>query len=147
MSFPLISDKKNPLRLAIAQAYYADETSCVKHLLQSAALSRPVTEKIAQRVAKLVEQIRAQRLSIGIDAFLHEYDLSSEEGIALMCLAEALLRIPDSDTIDALLKDKITNADWASHLGQSASFFVNAGTWGLVLTGKLLQSDQKQRFK
>jgi RHH-type proline utilization regulon transcriptional repressor/proline dehydrogenase/delta 1-pyrroline-5-carboxylate dehydrogenase len=143
MSFPLMSVKKHPLRLAIAQAYYADETSCVKHLLESAALPRQVTAKIAERAGKLVEQIRAQRLSKGgLDAFLYEYDLSSEEGIALMCLAEALLRIPDSDTIDALLKDKITNADWASHLGKSSSFFVNASTWGLVLTGKILQSER-----
>lgn len=143
MSVPLISVKKNPLRLAIAQAYYADETTCVKQLLQQAALPRQVIEKISQCAAQLIDQIRKQRLSKGgLDAFLYEYDLSSEEGIALMCLAEALLRIPDSKTIDALLKDKITHADWASHLGQSASFFVNASTWGLVLTGKLLQSDQ-----
>ncbi len=143
MSSPLLSVKKNPLRLAIAQAYYADEAMCVKQLLQQAVLPRHVTEKIAECAAKLVEQIRAKRLSKGgLDAFLYEYDLSSEEGIALMCLAEALLRIPDSDTVDALLKDKITQADWASHLGQSHSFFVNASTWGLVLTGKLLQSEQ-----
>ena len=143
MSHPLISVKKDPLRLAIAKAYYADETICVKHLLQQAALPQEVTEKIAQRAAKLVEQIREQRLSKGgLDAFLYEYDLSSEEGIALMCLAEALLRIPDSDTVDALLKDKITHADWAAHLGKSNSFFVNASTWGLVLTGKLLKSEQ-----
>ena len=132
MSVPLISVKKNPLRLAIAQAYYADETTCVKQLLQQAALPRQVIEKISQCAAQLIEQIRKQRLSKGgLDAFLYEYDLSSEEGIALMCLAEALLRIPDSKTIDALLKDKITHADWASHLGQSTSFFVNASTWGM----------------
>lgn len=143
MSFPLITVKKNPFRCAIAKAYYADETSSVKHLLQQAALPREMTDKIARRAAKWVEQIRAQRLSKGgLDAFLYEYDLSSEEGIALMCLAEALLRIPDSDTVDALLKDKITHADWASHLGQSSSFFVNASTWGLVLTGKLLKSEE-----
>lgn len=148
MSFPLLSVKKNPLRLAIAQAYYADEITCVNDLLQHAALPRQVIEKIVQRAAKLVEQIRAQRLSKGgLDAFLYEYDLSSEEGIALMCLAEALLRIPDSDTIDALLKDKISDADWASHLGQSTSFFVNASTWGLVLTGKLLQSNETGRLR
>lgn len=143
MSFPLITVKKNPFRWAIAKAYYADETSCVKHLLQQAALPREMTDKIERRAAKWVEQIRAQRLSKGgLDAFLYEYDLSSEEGIALMCLAEALLRIPDSGTVDALLKDKITHADWASHLGQSSSFFVNASTWGLVLTGKLLKSEE-----
>ena len=145
MSIPLISVKKNPFRQAIAHAYYADETACVKQLIQEAALPTQMLEKIAQCAAQLIETIRAERLSKGgLDAFLYEYDLSSEEGIALMCLAEALLRIPDANTIDALLKDKITHADWASHLGQSTSLFVNASTWGLVLTGKLFQSEKTE---
>lgn len=141
--FPLMSMKKDPLRIAIAKAYYADETSCVKRLLTAAALPKQMVASITECATKLVEKVRAQRLSkSGLDAFLYEYDLSSEEGIALMCLAEALLRIPDSHTVDALLKDKISQGDWASHLGQSSSFFVNASTWGLVLTGKLLKSEQ-----
>ena len=140
MPFPRVAVKESSQREAITKAYYADEATCVKDLLVQAALSDEVTTNIAQRARQLIEKIRVQRLSKGgLDAFLYEYDLSSEEGIALMCLAEALLRIPDSDTVDALLTDKISNADWASHLGQSTSFFVNASTWGLVLTGKLLK--------
>ena len=143
MPFPRVAAKESSQREAITKAYYADEATCVKDLLVQAALSDEVTTNIAQRARQLIEKIRVQRLSKGgLDAFLYEYDLSSEEGIALMCLAEALLRIPDSDTVDALLTDKISNADWASHLGQSTSFFVNASTWGLVLTGKLLKSYQ-----
>ncbi|MFM2322118.1 MAG: putative bifunctional PutA protein [Pseudomonadota bacterium] len=145
MPFSWVAGKKSSSQEAMAKAYYADESTCVEHLLVQAALADEVTAKIAQRARQLIEQIRVQRLSKGgLDAFLYEYDLSSEEGIALMCLAEALLRIPDSDTVDALLKDKISHADWASHLGQSASFFVNASTWGLVLTGKLLKSSQSR---
>ncbi|EDP45660.1 bifunctional proline dehydrogenase/L-glutamate gamma-semialdehyde dehydrogenase PutA [Rickettsiella grylli] len=145
MSIPLISVKKNPFRHAIENAYYADETTCVKQLMQEAFLPAQTLEKIEQCATQLIEKIRAERLSKGgLDAFLYEYDLSSEEGIALMCLAEALLRIPDAKTVDALLEDKITHADWASHLGQSPSLFVNASTWGLVLTGKLFQSEKSE---
>ena len=76
----------------------------------------------------------------GIDAFLQQYDLSSEEGVLLMCVAEALLRIPDADTADRLIADKITSARWKDHIGVSDSLFVNASTWGLMLTGQLLQA-------
>ncbi|MDQ8040138.1 MAG: bifunctional proline dehydrogenase/L-glutamate gamma-semialdehyde dehydrogenase PutA, partial [Rickettsiella sp.] len=139
-----MSLNKHPLRMAIAKAYYAEEADSVNQLIDIAALPDDITSKIAFVARGLIEKIRSKRLSKGgVDAFLYEYDLSSQEGIALMCLAEALLRIPDSATIDALLKDKISNADWASHLGQSASFFVNASTWGLILTGKLLKSDEQ----
>lgn len=144
MLFSPVSENKTPLRVAIAKAYYADETAVVHQLIEAAALPNDVTLNIARVARNLVEQIRSKRLSKGgLDAFLYEYDLSSQEGIALMCLAEALLRIPDSTTIDALLEDKISNADWASHLGQSSSFFVNASSWGLLLTGKLLKSDEQ----
>jgi RHH-type proline utilization regulon transcriptional repressor/proline dehydrogenase/delta 1-pyrroline-5-carboxylate dehydrogenase len=86
----------------------------------------------------LVEEVRKQRLGkSGLDSFLYQYDLSSEEGIALMCLAEALLRVPDKATVDKLISDKISTADWKSHLGKSKSSFVNAATWGLMLTGKI----------
>ncbi len=144
MSYSPISRNSEPLRTAIARAYCADESNAVKQLAAAAALSDDVISNIAEVARNLVQQIRKKRLSKGgLDAFLHEYSLSSQEGIALMCLAEALLRIPDSATIDALLEDKISHADWASHLGQSSSFFVNASTWGLLLTGKLLKSDEQ----
>ena len=82
----------------------------------------------------------------GLDAFLQQYDLSSEEGVLLMCIAEALLRIPDADTADRLIADKITSASWKDHLGESDSLFVNASTWGLMLTGRLLQFDEQWRL-
>ena len=71
----------------------------------------------------------------GIDAFMHEYGLTSEEGVILMCIAEALLRIPDADTADALIAEKVASGQWEQHLGASESLFVNASTWGLMLTG------------
>lgn len=139
---------KTPLRIAIAKAYYENETDSVKKLLSAAELPSDATLNIASVARNLIQQIRSTRLAKGgLDAFLYQYDLSSQEGIALMCLAEALLRIPDSATVDALLEDKISNADWSAHLGQSASFFVNASTWGLLLTGKLLKSDEQKGLK
>lgn len=145
MSFPLMSMQDASFRQAIADAYYADETEVVEALLKEAALPVEVMLNVAQTAKELIQKIRAKRLSTGgLDAFLYEYDLSSQEGIALMCLAEALLRIPDKTTVDALLEDKISGVDWASHVGQSRSFFVNASTWGLLLTGKLLKSDEEQ---
>ena len=76
----------------------------------------------------------------GLDAFLHEFGLSSKEGVVLMCLAEALLRVPDAETVDRLIKDKIADADWRAHLGHSESLFVNASTWALMLTGRVVGS-------
>lgn len=144
MLFSPVSENKTPLRAVIAKAYYADEAEIVTQLIEAAELPNTETLNIARVARSLVQQIRSKRLSKGgLDAFLYEYDLSSQEGIALMCLAEALLRIPDSKTIDALLADKISHVDWASHLGQSASFFVNASSWGLLLTGKLLKSNEQ----
>ncbi len=95
--------------------------------------------------ARLVTAVRRERLGKGgIDAFLHEYALSSPEGVALMCLAEALLRIPDAETVDRLIRDKLGEADWARHLGQSESVFVNASTWALMLTGRLLHDEPSE---
>ncbi len=86
------------------------------------------------------EGVRARGKSqCGIEAFLHEYNLSSEEGVALICLAEALLRIPDDETVDLLIRDKLTSARWKEHLGRSQSLFVNASTWGLMLTGRIIK--------
>lgn len=98
-----------------------------------------MVREIHQRAYELVTQIRKDRVGKGgLDAFLFQYDLSSEEGIALMCLAEALLRIPDKQTVDDLIRDKISQANWDSHRGQSSSFFVNGATWALMLTGRIL---------
>src|SRR5690348_10104684 len=99
----------------IETAYRMDETTCVEQLLAAATLPAETLTKIHHTAHQLVETVRARRLHKGgIDAFLYEYNLSSTEGIALMCLAEALLRIPDTATVDALIHDKLTAADWSS---------------------------------
>ncbi len=133
-----------PLRHAINDAFLVDETECISALLPLARLEDATTRRVAQRARQLVTRIREKRLSQGgIDAFMHEYDLTSQEGVALMCLAEALLRIPDSTTADHLIQDKLVNADWGRHLGHSHSLFVNASTWGLMLTGRMVKFEQK----
>src|SRR5690606_13130697 len=91
----------------------------------------------------LVELARRSNERQGVvESFLQEFSLGTREGLALMCMAEALLRIPDEDTRDELIAEKIKSADWAKHLGQSDSLFVNASTWGLMLTGKLVDVDE-----
>ena len=130
-----------PLRRAITGAYRREERGAVRHLLAQVATS-PALQTATQALARrLVEAVRAKRSrSSGVDALMHEFSLSSEEGVALMCLAEALLRIPDHQTADRLIADKISKGDWRRHLGESPSLFVNAATWGLLVTGKLVGS-------
>ncbi|HEV3177780.1 MAG TPA: proline dehydrogenase family protein, partial [Stellaceae bacterium] len=135
-----------PLRAAILAAYREDETAVVERLLAAAEFPPDALDRIAERARGLVVEVRRQRLGKGgLDAFLHEYALSSKEGIVLMCLAEALLRIPDAETVDRLIRDKLGPADWSHHLGQSDSLFVNASTWALMLTGRLIRSDGEER--
>ena len=130
--------KSNALREAIINAYRMDETTAVNQLIEQATLPADILERISQTAYKLVNGTRESRKKLGgLDAFLKKYDLSSEEGIALMCLAEALLRIPDSATVDRLISDKISSAEWAEHINSSNSLFVNAATWSLMLTGKI----------
>ena len=133
------------LRAAINDAYRMDELRCVTALIEQASLNEMQLSNTRLLATRLVEQVRQDRKkTTGIDSFLTEYALSSNEGIALMCLAEALLRVPDNATIDSLIKDKLSNADWGSHSGQSDSFFVNATTWALMLTGKVLSPEKSQ---
>ena len=133
------------LRAAIRKAHRADETACAEALVAQAELAPEARERIAARARELVAKVRAERRRAGgLDAFLHEYDLTSQEGVVLMCLAEALLRIPDSETANRLIREKLANADWARHLGHSASLFVNASTWGLMLTGRVVRLDSGQ---
>jgi len=133
-----------PLRKAISQAYLLDETRSVQSLLALAALDSTQLATIADKARHLILKTREHaKQTGGIEALLREYDLSSQEGVALMCLAEALLRIPDAGTADRLIKDKLNKADWERHLGQSHSLFVNASTWGLMLTGKLIRFEQE----
>jgi RHH-type proline utilization regulon transcriptional repressor/proline dehydrogenase/delta 1-pyrroline-5-carboxylate dehydrogenase len=133
-----------PLRVELDRVYREDETTCVNRLLNSLSFSDQARRDIEEIARKLVIEVRKERIGKGgLDAFLYHYDLSSEEGIALMCLAEALLRIPDKKTVDQLIRDKITSADWYVNIGKSDSFFVNAATWGLMLTGKVLSQRQE----
>ena len=98
---------------------------------------------ICDRAAELVRGVRGATEPGLMESFLAEYGLSTREGVALMCLAEALLRVPDAGTIDALIEDKIAPSDWGRHLGHSSSSLVNASTWALMLTGKVLgESDE-----
>jgi len=141
--FPGLAPALNPLRAAINELFLADETRCVDALLTQARLDVATRGRIQKRAMELVETVRRNRESKGgIEEFLRQYDLSSQEGMVLMCLAEALLRIPDADTADKLIRDKIVNGHWKEHLGASPSLFVNASTWGLMLTGKLIELDQ-----
>ena len=133
-------DKDKSLRGTIRAAHGADENALVGELLASSAIDEAMRARIQARAMGLVEVIRnGRRVQGGIDIFLHEYDLSTEEGVALMCLAEALLRVPDAATADALIRDRIGGRDWAHHLGQSDSLFVNASTWALMLTGRVVE--------
>jgi RHH-type proline utilization regulon transcriptional repressor/proline dehydrogenase/delta 1-pyrroline-5-carboxylate dehydrogenase len=126
-----------PLRAAITAAYRRPEPECIPPLLDLATLSPSATAKARALARQLVEALRAKVPLGGVEGLIHEYALSSQEGVALMCLAEALLRIPDDETRDALIRDKIGGGDWHAHLGRSPSLFVNAATWGLMLTGRL----------
>lgn len=127
-------------RLAINQYYHADEAEVVADLLKSLELSDDANSRVDQAAWDLISRVRARRNEQGVlEAFMQQYDLSSEEGVVLMCLAEALLRVPDDETAEKLIADKLSRADWEAHLGLSDSILVNAGTWGLMLTGKLVR--------
>ncbi|MCO5092735.1 trifunctional transcriptional regulator/proline dehydrogenase/L-glutamate gamma-semialdehyde dehydrogenase [Bosea sp. (in: a-proteobacteria)] len=128
---------QSALRQAITAAYRRPETECLPPLLEAATLPQASRREIASTARKLIEALRAKHKGTGVEGLVQEYSLSSQEGVALMCLAEALLRIPDVATRDALIRDKIADGDWKSHVGGGKSLFVNAATWGLVVTGKL----------
>jgi len=131
---------QGPLRRAITAAYRRPEPDCIAPLLDAATLPDDVTAAARETARALIVALRAKHKGSGVEGLVQEYSLSSEEGVALMCLAEALLRIPDAATRDALIRDKIADGDWRSHLGGGRSLFVNAATWGLVVTGKLVGS-------
>lgn len=129
--------EQSALRQAITAAYRSPETECLPPLVEAARLDGTTKKSVAATARKLIQALRAKHKGTGVEGLVHEYSLSSQEGVALMCLAEALLRIPDTETRDALIRDKIAEGDWKSHLGGTKSMFVNAATWGLVVTGKL----------
>jgi RHH-type proline utilization regulon transcriptional repressor/proline dehydrogenase/delta 1-pyrroline-5-carboxylate dehydrogenase len=128
---------QDALRARITAACRIPETEAVPPLLADATLPAPAAEAADALARTLVTALRRKGARGGVEGLIREYDLSSQEGVALMCLAEALLRIPDHATRDALIRDKISTGDWQSHLGHSPSLFVNAATWGLVVTGRL----------
>ena len=126
------------IRNAIRNIHLADDSSVLDQLRKSAAIPQDTRDQAHSRAVELVENIRAGKNLGLMEVFLAEYGLSTHEGVALMCLAEALLRVPDAETMDELIDDKITPSDWNEHLGKSSSSLVNASTWALMLTGKVL---------
>jgi RHH-type transcriptional regulator, proline utilization regulon repressor / proline dehydrogenase / delta 1-pyrroline-5-carboxylate dehydrogenase len=133
---------ERPVADAIRAAFVADEVACVQRLLPLAALPPDASARVSARARGWVEAVRAhQARNAGMESFLQQYDLGTQEGVLLMCVAEALLRIPDAGTADRLIRDKLGRGDWQRHLGQSQSLLVNASTWGLMLTGKLTLLD------
>ena len=146
---PELSPPASDVRQAISAAYAIDEGTHLAKLLGEARVDDVTQAGIQRTACALVERVRHKAQEQGvIEAFMREYDLSSEEGVLLMCVAEALLRIPDQETADKLIRDKLGDADWDAHLGRSDSVLVNASTWGLMLTGKLvnLADDTKRSF-
>ncbi len=140
---PILSAELNPVadapRAAITAGWIRDESAHVRELLALAALPDAERNAAQATAADLVRRVRARARDQGaVEAFMRQYDLGSDEGVLLMCVAEALLRIPDQATADALIRDKLGDANWKKHLGQSDSVLVNASTWGLMLTGKLV---------
>ncbi len=136
---------QSALRERITAACRRPEPECIAALLPAATLPEPQAQAAKTLARGLVVALRRKKQDGGggVAGLIHEYSLSSQEGVALMCLAEALLRIPDSATRDALIRDKISTADWQAHLGNSPSLFVNAATWGLLITGKLTETSSE----
>lgn len=127
------------LRHDISSKAFADEATCMETLLEATRPYEALWPAIHDRAYRLIETLRAEGLGVSVEAFLQEYGLSSKEGVAVMCLAEALLRIPDSETANRLIDTTFDGTEWNRHLGQSDSLYVNASSWGLLLTGKMLQ--------
>ncbi|MDB4836871.1 bifunctional proline dehydrogenase/L-glutamate gamma-semialdehyde dehydrogenase PutA [Marinomonas sp.] len=138
----------NELWQLISPLYKTDEASWLKELLPLAKPTEQELEEQTKTASNLIAEVRKDDDSMSmIDALLLEYSLDTKEGILLMCLAEALMRVPDKETADAFIKDRLSVADWASHAKNSDSFFVNASTWGLLLTGKIVTMDENQDGK
>ncbi|MEN2979723.1 bifunctional proline dehydrogenase/L-glutamate gamma-semialdehyde dehydrogenase PutA [Tistrella bauzanensis] len=127
-------------RRRIADLTLADEAAVTARLIEAASLPPEQTALIRERALALVAKVRAgDEPARGVEAFLKEYGLGTREGVVLMCLAESLLRVPDATTADRLIRDKLGDADWDAHLGRAGSLFVNASTWGLMLTGRVVR--------
>ncbi|MDI3515427.1 MAG: RHH-type transcriptional regulator, proline utilization regulon repressor / proline dehydrogenase, partial [Rhodocyclaceae bacterium] len=136
---------RDALRGAIDAAWRTPEPVCVPALVDAARLPDALREPVRELARDLVSGLRATRSrSSGVDALMKEFSLSSQEGVALMCLAEALLRVPDKATADRLIRDKLADGDWRAHIGNSPSLFVNAATWGLLITGRLVSTSSAE---
>ena len=135
-----------PLRKNIRDFYRVNEAEAVNHILPQAEINMTARSRAWERARTMVLQIRKEQEGHGgIDALLNEFSLSTAEGIVLMCLAEALLRVPDKHTQDILIRDKLSQGEWTPHLGNSDSLFVNASAWGLLVTGNMVEySDEKK---
>jgi RHH-type proline utilization regulon transcriptional repressor/proline dehydrogenase/delta 1-pyrroline-5-carboxylate dehydrogenase len=132
-------------RAAIAAAYRTPEPVCVPPLVEEARLDPAAAAGIQRLAAGLIAKVRGGRTQMfGVEALMKEFSLSSPEGVALMCLAESLLRIPDAYTRDLLIRDKLAHGDWGAHVGASPSWFVNASAWGLLITGKLVATHSER---
>ncbi|MEW9798454.1 bifunctional proline dehydrogenase/L-glutamate gamma-semialdehyde dehydrogenase PutA [Alteromonas sp. CYL-A6] len=135
-----------PLRQRIRDYYRIDESVAIDQILPIAEVNPRARSRAWERARKMVLKIRRdQEGHGGVDALLHEYSLSTAEGVVLMCLAEALLRVPDRDTQDELIRDKLSKGQWTPHLGNSESLFVNASAWGLLLTGNMVNYADKRK--
>ena len=130
------------LRNEIRANYLPDEDVALKRLISAAKLGDAERAAISKHAADLVRAVRGSSDPRLMEVFLSAYGLSTKEGVALMCLAEALLRVPDTETMDELIRDKIAPQDWSAHSGSSASIFVNASTWALMLTGRVLDEGE-----
>ena len=129
-----------PPREEIAAHHLIDEQRLLDRLIERAVFSEDERRRSTDLARRLVHAARADRgKHAGVDAFMREYGLSSEEGVILMCIAEALLRIPDTETADELIAEKIAGGHWEKHRGQSDNLFVNASTWALMLTGRVVK--------
>src|SRR5258708_3630382 len=134
----------SPLQAKLRANYLRDEDEALRALLPLARLEAEASTRVLARARALVEKVReSQAANAGMQSFLREYDLSSQEGVLLMCVAEALLRIPDAATADKLIRDKLSQGDWERHVGRNRSLLVNAGTWGMMLTGRLVSLDSE----
>lgn len=140
----LVSD--NNLRQEIYRHYHADEAQVVQSILPKAVLNKDVKKRVQQRAYSLASEVRtvAQNGS-QIQKLLNQYALSTNEGIVLMCLAEALLRVPDKITADRLIRDKLLRGDWSAHIGVNNSLFVNSSTWGLLLSGQIVRFNDEEK--
>ncbi len=138
MKLPLIPIFENKIYKNVIKNFHVPEEKCVKSLFESCTPSDDMQKKIQRRAIEIINLQRNVTSINSVKKIMQQYDLSNDEGIALMCLAEALLRIPDSATRDALIENQILKGDWKGHLKQSDSMFVNTATWGLMLTGKIL---------